>query len=306
MKEMENIKVAVIQASAYIFDKDKTMQKVIDLIEKASLNKPNLIVFPELFIPGYPYGMSFGFKVGCRENSARKDFKRYYDNSIMIPSAETDILCEMAKKSNSYISIGVSEKTEDSASLYNANLIFSPNGELVYRHRKLKPTGTERVLYADGDKYLLPVLDTKFGKIGSLICWESYMMLARFALLKKGISILIAPNTNDNKEWQDTIKHIALEGHVYYINCDMIINREDYPKDLNGIDEVNKLDNSICRGGSCIIDPYGHYVVEPVWDREEIIYATLDMNKVIESRMEFDECGHYNRDDVFSFSIKDI
>lgn len=306
MKKMKNPKVAIIQAEPILFDKEATLSKAISLIEKASKKQVDLIVFPELFIPGYPYGMNFGFKIGCRKNSARADFKRYYDNSISIPSKEIDILEEIAKKVGAYISIGISEKDENNASLYNTNLIFSPEGKLVYRHRKLKPTGSERLIYADANKDYLPILDTEYGKIGSLICWESYMLLARFALLKQGISILISPNTNDNQEWQDTIKHIAIEGHIYYINCNMLINKSNYPKNLDEYSEIEKLDENLCRGGSCIIDPYGHYLTEPVWDKEEIIYAELDMAKVIESRMEFDQCGHYNRPDIFDFSFKDI
>lgn len=303
MEEMKNPKVAIIQAEPILFNKEKTLEKIINLIEKASMKKPNLIVFPELFIPRYPYGMNFGFKIGCRKDSARADFKKYYDNSILVPGKETDILSNLAKKYNTYISIGVSEKTKNNASLYNTNLIFSPEGKLEYIHRKLKPTGSERLIYADADKNYLPTLDTNFGKLGSLICWESYMILARYALFKQGISILISPNTNDNKEWHDTIRHIAIEGHVYYINCNMIITKNSYPSNLDESNEINSLNENICRGGSCIIDPYGHYLTEPIWDKEDIIYATLDMSKIIESRMEFDQCGHYSRDDIFKFEF---
>lgn len=126
------------------------------------------------------------------------------------------------------------------------------------------------------------------------------MPLARVELYKKGVTVYIEPNTNDNPEWQDTIKHIALEGRCYFINADMIIHKEDYPKDLTEQDAIDKLPEKVCRGGSCIVDPYGHYVTEPVWDEETIIYADLDMQQVPASRMEFDPCGHYSRPDIFS------
>lgn len=131
------------------------------------------------------------------------------------------------------------------------------------------------------------------------------MPLARVALYQKGITIYISPNTNDNQEWQSTIRHIAIEGHCYFINCDMYFTRDMYPDNICCRDEIERLDDVVCQGGSCIVDPYGHYVTQPVWDREEIIYAELDMQKVPASRMEFDCCGHYSRNDVLALSIDD-
>lgn len=304
MKDMKNPKVALVQAAPYTFDKERTLEKVLRLIKETEGEKPDLIVFPELFIPGYPFKMTFGFSVGSRDDRARDDFKRYYDNSILVPGKETEILGKAAKEAGAYLSIGVSERTRENATLYNTNLIFDKNGKLVYIHRKLKPTGSERILFGDGNKYFAPVLDTEYGKMGSLICWESYMPLLRYALSKEGASIFIAPNTNDNPEWQDTVKHIAIESHVFYINCDMIIRKRDYPKDLNTYDEIENLDEILCRGGSTIVDPYGHNIAGPLWDEEGILYAELNMDDVIKSRMEFDLTGHYAREDVFDFDFK--
>lgn len=300
MKDLkENCRVAVVQAEPVLFDKKASVDKAVKFIEEAALKNPNLIVFPELFIPGYPIGMTFGFTIGKRDENGRTDWKRYYDNSILIPGPETKILGEAAKKAKAYLSIGVSERTLETATLYNTNIIFNPEGELVYIHRKIKPTGAERVLWGDADKHFFPTLDTEYGRMGSLICWESYMPLARVELYKQGMSIYISPNTNDNKEWFDTIKHIAIEGHNFFINCDMVVTKNSYPKDLKTYYEVEKLPENICRGGSCIVDPYGHYVTEPVFDKEVVIVADIDMNMVPMSRMEFDVCGHYDRPDLF-------
>ena len=139
--------------------------------------------------------------------------------------------------------------------------------------------------------------------MGNLICWESYMPLARVALYQKGITIYISPNTNDNPEWQDTIRHIAIEGHCYFINCDMVFTRDMYPKDLNAQDEIAKFPDIACRGGSNVIDPFGHPVTETLWDKEGVLYAVLDMQKVPASRMECDACGHYSRPDVLRLSV---
>ena len=129
------------------------------------------------------------------------------------------------------------------------------------------------------------------------------MPLARVALYKKGITIYISPNTNDNPEWQATIRHIAIEGKCYYINADMIIKKESYPKDLNTRADIEALPDIVCRGGSCIIDPFGHYVTDPVWDEETIIYAELDMDLPAACKMEHDAVGHYARPDVLQLVV---
>lgn len=305
MKEIEDkCKIAVVQTGPVQFDKNKTLKKIIKIIEKSS-KKADLIIFPELIIPGYPYGLTYGFKVGSRNEEGREDWKQYYDNSILAEGKEMKQIIETAEKHNVYISIGYSEKDQYNATLYNSNMLIAPDGEHK-NHRKLKPTGSERVVWADANKDYFPTLQTPWGPIGSMICWESYMPLARQALYQKGITIYIAPNTNDNPEWQNTIKHIAIEGHCYLVNCDMYLDKKEYPKTLNAQDEIEKLPDTVIRGGSSIIDPYGHEITKPVWDKEEIIYTTLDMQQVPASRMEFDATGHYSRQDVFNYQYKDI
>ena len=305
---MLNIKgqcrIAVIQAAPVMFDKQACTEKVLDYIRRTAAEKAELIVFPELFIPGYPYGMTFGFTVGSRTEDGRKDWKLYYDNSIIVPGEETRLIGRAAKEAGVFISIGVSERDAVTGTLYNSNLFFSPDGELTSVHRKLKPTGAERVVWGDADRDFFPVAQTPWGPMGSMICWESYMPLARAALYQKGITLYISPNTNDNPEWQNTIRHIALEGRCYFINCDMYFTKDMYPASvLHCPDELARLPKTVCRGGSCIIDPYGHEETVPVWDREAVIYADLDMRKVPMSRMEFDVCGHYARPDVLKLTV---
>lgn len=304
MKELKPVcRVAVVQAAPVMFDKAACLEKALALTAEAAQNGAELVVFPELFIPCYPYGMTFGFTVGHREEAGRRDWLLYYDNSLLVPGPETAQLAAAARESKVWLSIGVSERTLNTATLYNSNLIFSPEGELVSAHRKLKPTGAERVVWGDADQGYFPMADTPWGPMGSLICWESYMPLARVALYEKGVALYLSPNTNDNEEWQATIRHIAIEGHCYFINCDMFFTRDMYPAALQAQDEIARLPELTCRGGSCVVDPFGHYVTEPVWDREAIIYADLDMQKVPASRMEFDACGHYSRPDVLSLEI---
>ena len=305
MKDIKNIcKVALVQAEPVMFDKKASLEKALRYIDEAAQHDPDLIVFPELFIPGYPIGMTFGFSMGKRSESGREDWKRYYDASIVSGGEEFQALADAAKKAGAYISLGFSERDETIGTLYNSNVIFEPDGSYKV-HRKLKPTGTERVVWGDANKGYFPVTQTPWGPIGSLICWESYMPLARVALYQKGITVYISPNTNDNPEWQSTIQHIAIEGKCYFINADMIVRKSSYPDDLNEKDAIEKLPENVCRGGSCIIDPYGHYLTEPVWDKETVIYAELDMSLTASCKMEHDAVGHYARPDVLELIVNE-
>jgi len=297
-------KIALVQAEPVLFDKDASLVKALNLIEQAAEKDAELIVFPELFIPGYPIGMNFGFSMGKRTEAGRKDWMRYYNASLLAGGPEFEALAAAAVKAKAYISMGFSERDAVKGTLYNSNVIFEPDGSYKV-HRKLKPTGTERVVWGDADKDYFPITETPWGPVGSLICWESYMPLARVALYQKGVTIYISPNTNDNPEWQATIQHIAIEGKCYFINADMLVRKSSYPADLNEQDAVDRLPDMVCRGGSCIIDPYGHYLTEPVWDEETIIYAELDMTLPAACKMEHDAVGHYARPDVLKLIVEE-
>ena len=303
MKDLQSpCKVALVQAEPVLFDKQAGLEKTLKLIAEASAQKADLIVFPELFIPGYPIGMNFGFSMGKRTEAGRADWLLYHDASIVAGGSEFEALAQAAKNAGAYISLGFSERDAVIGTLYNSNVIFEPDGSWKI-HRKLKPTGTERVVWGDANRDYFPITEPPWGPIGSLICWESYMPLARVALYQKGITIYLSPNTNDNPEWQATIQHIAIEGKCYFINADMLVRRSSYPAVLNEQDAVARLPELVCRGGSCIIDPYGHYVTEPLWDEEGILFAELDMHLPAACRMEHDAVGHYARPDVLELIV---
>ena len=300
----DKCKVALVQAEPVMFDKAASLDKALEYINEAKAEKAELIVFPELFIPGYPIGMNFGFSMGKRSEPGREDWKRYYDESIVAGGPEFDTLAKAAKEAGAFISIGFSERDAVIGTLYNSNVIFEPDGSFKV-HRKLKPTGSERLVWGDANQDYFPVTETPWGPIGNLICWESYMPLARVALYQKGITIYISPNTNDNPEWQATIQHIAIEGKCYFINADMIVRKSSYPADLNEKSAVDQQPDMVCRGGSCIIDPFGHYVTEPIWDEETIIYANLDMTLPAACKMEHDAVGHYSRPDILELIVNE-
>ncbi len=301
------LRVAVVQAAPVIMDRDETIKKAIALIKQAGENQAELVVFPETFIPAYPRGLSFGFIVGSRTMEGRKDWQRYYENSIAVPSRETDLLGKAAQEAGVYLSMGITEReaSETNHTLYCSNVFWGPDGKVLGKHRKLKPTGSERLIWGEGDGSTLTVIDTPFGKMGSLICWENYMPLARTAMYGKGVTIYLAPTADSREEWQCTMRHIALEGRCFVIGCNQYVEKSMYPTDLNYYHELENQPEVMCRGGSCIVNPFGQYVAGPVFDREEIFYADLDLDQVVQSRLDFDPTGHYARPDVFTLKVEE-
>ena len=293
---------AVVQASPILFDKQKTIEKIGDLTRSAAQQKSNIILFPEVFIPGYPRGLSFGTVVGNRSAEGRELFLTYWENSIEVPSKETEQLGEFAKAAKSYLVVGVTEKDTISDTLFCSLLYFDPSGELLGKHRKLKPTAAERILWGEGDGRDLTVHQTPFGKMGGLICWENYMPLARMALYQQGIDIYLAPTADSRDSWQATLTHIACEARCYVLGCNQFVTKNNYPEFL--MDEVKNQPEVMCRGGSAIISPLGNILAGPLYDTEGILYAELDPREIIKAKMDFDVVGHYARPDVFDFKLK--
>ncbi len=291
---------SVVQASPAFFDKEKTLQKIGDLILQAAKENSRLILFPEVFIPGYPRGLIFGTSIGGRTPEGREMFLRYWENSIEVPGKETEQLALWAKEANAYVVIGVTEKDKISDTLYCSLLYFSPEGQLIHRHRKIKPTAAERIIWGEGDGSDLNVIDTSLGKIGGLICWENYMPLARMSLYQQGIEIYMAPTADCRDSWQATLNHIACEGRCFVLGCNQYLTKEHYPPDLQKFlrDEHPSLPST---GGSVIINPLGKIVAGPIFQKEGIIAAEIDHREIIKAKMDFDVIGHYARPDIFAF-----
>ncbi|MDX9916937.1 MAG: carbon-nitrogen hydrolase family protein [Gudongella sp.] len=302
----KTLKIAVVQAAPVIMDMWATVEKTKKLIAEATSNGAKMVVFPESFIPAYPRGLSFGFVVGSRTMEGREDWKRYYDNSVAVPGPVTEVLGEAAREAGIYLSIGVTEKEGDgrTATLYCTTLFFGPDGNFLGKHRKIKPTGSERLIWGEDDgSNTITVFDTPYGRVGSLTCWENYMPLARVAMYQKGVTIYIAPTADSREEWQSTMRHIALEGRCFVIGCNQYVEKSMNPTDLNYSHELENQPDIMCPGGSCIVNPYGKYLAGPVFNKEDILYAELDLDQVIASRLDFDPMGHYNRPDLFEFKF---
>jgi nitrilase len=296
---MKKSKVAVVQAQPYLFDTGRTIKKMWNLVGKIKAESPGLVLFPEAFLPGYPRGLSFGAVVGSRTEEGRKLFARYYEQSIAEHDDNFKELQEIAKSLKAYLAVGVVEKETISGTLFCTIFYFGPDGRLLGKHRKLKPTGSERLIWGEGDGSTMPVFDSGFGVFGGLICWENYMPLARMAMYQQGIQIYLAPTADCRDTWQNTLRHIAVEGRCYVLGCNQLITSDAYPEDLR----IQVSDTPMCTGGSVIIAPGGEIVAGPVFGKEEILYAETDLEEVAKGKYEMDAAGHYNRPDVFSFKV---
>jgi nitrilase len=307
VNQHHTVRVAVVQAASVIMDRAASTEKAISLTWQAAEKGANIVVFPEAFIPAYPRGLTFGTRIGSRSPEGRKDWLRYWENAVAMPSETTDMLGETARKAGVYLVIGVIERDNEysGGTLYCTVLFFGPDGSLLGKHRKLKPTASERLVWGEGDGSTLPVLDTRFGKMGALICWENYMPLARTAMYAKGIQIYIAPTADARDVWQSTIRHIAVEGRCFVLSCNQYVTKDMYPTDLACYDELESFPDEMCSGGSAIIGPLGEYVKEPVYGCEEILIADLDLRRLAYSRFDFDVVGHYSRPDIFQLFVNE-
>ena len=214
-------------------------------------------------------------------------------------------MCQAAEDFGVWLCVGVIERdsTYSTGTLFCTLLYFGPNGELLGKHRKLKPTAAERLIWGEGDGSTLTTVETDFGRVGGLICWENYMPLARMTMYGKGVKIYLAPTADSRDRWQSTLQHIALEGRCFVLGCNQYVTRDMYPKDLAIADELDVWPETLSAGGTAIYGPLGEVLGEPLWNQAGIVYADLDMSLIHRSRFDFDVTGHYARPDVFRLIV---
>ena len=307
MDDSAKVKVAVVQAAPVLFDREATLEKVRGLALEAAALGAELILFPEAMVPAYPRGLSFGAVVGSRSAQGRALYQRYWSQSVDVPGPATELLGQVAAQARAYLAIGVIERDQQGSrgTLYCTLLYFGPDGRLLAKHRKIKPTASERLIWGEGDASTLAMVETPFGRLSGLICWENYMPLARMAICSKGVDIYLAPTADSRDVWQASMVHIASEGRCFVLGCNQFVTKSMYPVDLEGREELDDLPEVMCRGGSVIVSPLGQVLAGPLFDREGILTAELDMGEVVRGRFDLDVTGHYNRPDLFHFEVKD-
>jgi nitrilase len=303
-KAAKTFKVAAVQATPIYLDLDATIEKTCNLIAELGQDGVDLAVFPETYISGYPLWVWF---IPPGKTQVFRDlYTELYNSAISIPGIETDRLCCAAKEAGVNLAIGVNERNNDgcSGTLYNTMLYISAEGTILGKHRKLVPTGGERLVWGQGDGSDLAVYDLGFTKLGGLICWENYMPLARYSMIAWGAQIYAAPTWDRGEPWLSTLKHIAKEGRMFVIGCCSPMHLDDLPERLSFMQEyLTGIDGWINPGDSVIVNPDGKVIAGPVHEKETILTADICREELIGPYCQLDIAGHYARPDIFELRI---
>jgi len=296
------VDVAVVQAASLPFDTDACIDKAVRLIGDAAAKGAKVIVFPEAFITGYPKGLSYGAVIGARDAAGREEFRLYIDAAIDVPGPHTARLGKAAAEHHAYVVIGAIER--ELGTCYCTVLFFGPDGSLLGKHRKLMPTAMERLIWGFGDGSTLTVVDSPYGRIGSVICWENYMPMLRMAMYSKNVALYCAPTADDRDTWLPSMQHIALEGRCFVLTACQFLRKQDLPSGVR-VSLGDSPESVLMRGGSAIISPLGKVLAGPNFDGETILTATLDLNEIERGKFDFDVAGHYSRPDVFQLIVNE-
>ncbi|ORY91494.1 Nitrilase/cyanide hydratase and apolipo protein N-acyltransferase [Leucosporidium creatinivorum] len=336
---MAPVKVASVQAASVAYDLHASVAKLLPLVKEAAQAGARLAVFPEAYLGAYPRHLDF--KIGARTDENREWFSRYVKAAVKIPDGaegvawlsanEEDIgedgdfwafqqLCKAARDNKINLSVGIIERSLVGATLWCSNVLISDGGVLLSKHRKLQPTAAERIVWSQGHVTNEPglpnsglahtdnlaVAPTSIGKIGGLICWENFMPLARYALYQKGVEIYTAPTADGRPTWTPLLQSIAQEGRCFVVSANQYHGTTDFPSDYPAnISRAGGAKEDVwCRGGSSIVDPLGNILAGPLWDKEGILYADIDIDTIIGAKLDFDPVGHYARSDILSLQIK--
>jgi len=290
--------VAALQIGSSPEGKAQTLENILAYENEIAASGASLVVMPEALLGGYPKGEMFGTRLGYRLPEGREAYARYYENAIDVPGPEMEALAGLSQRTGASLVVGVIER--GGSTLYCTALFFEPGTGLAAKHRKLMPTGTERLIWGQGDGSTLPVIDAAAGRIGGAICWENHMPLLRTAMYAKGVEIWCAPTVDERDIWQCSMRHIAHEGRCFVISaCQVQPSPAELGQDVPGWDAARPLIN----GGSVIVGPLGDVLAGPLRGKPGLLTARVDIGELVRARYDFDVVGHYSRPDVFSLTV---
>ncbi len=295
--------IAAVQAAPVFLNREATTAKACELIVTAGRAGARVIAFPEAFIPTYP---DWVWAVPAGEDGLFTDlYAELLAQAVSVPSPTTEALCHAAQQAGAYVVMGINERNVEGSggSLYNTLLYIGPDGRIVGKHRKLVPTGGERLVWAQGDGSTLEVYDTPFGRLGGLICWENYMPLARYTMYARGVQIYVAATWDRGEPWLSTLRHIAKEGRMFVLGCCMVLRKDHLPDSPLKERFYAGAGEWINTGDSAIVNPHGEIVAGPAREREEILYAEIDPRQLRGPKWMLDVAGHYARPDVFELVV---
>ena len=305
MHPTSSFRVAVIQHPSVLADRAATIERAVELAREAAAEGAQLVVFPEAFIPGYPTWI-WRLRPGSDMRLSSEAHARLVENSVDLSAGDLDPLRKVAAEHALVVVCGIDEidASHSRTTIFNTNVVIGSDGEIANVHRKLMPTNPERMVWGFGDGRGLKVVPTPVGRVGTLICWENFMPLARMSLYGQGVELYVANTWDSSDGWIGTMQHIAREGRCYVLNCCTSMTAADVPDDFPGRDQLfPDADEQINRGRSCVIEPGGNIIAGPVDSEARIIFAEVDLAKVHRARRSLDVAGHYNRPDIFDLSI---
>lgn len=308
----KTVKVALVQEPPVFLNLPKTLEKLEKLVKECAENGAKIVVFPETWASGYPIWLDDAPNAGLWDYPPAKRLYQYLtENSLEIPGVEFEQLQKSVRQNAVYLVTGVHERS--GGTLYNTTVYLAPNGDYKI-HRKLTPTYTERLVWGVGDGSTLNILDTPYGVLGGLICWEHWLPLARAAMHAKHEVIHTAQYPTVHERHQIASRQYAFEGQCFVLASGCVLSKKDTLEGFESLEtgdkEVFKLlesmrNDKLQRGGSAIISPDISYVVEPVFDNPETVYGKLDLDLVKQGRLLLDTDGHYSRPDVFELRVND-
>ncbi|GAB7528270.1 nitrilase [Pseudomonas sp. 3A(2025)] len=290
--------VAALQIGSLPSGKADTLALILSYEDAIVASGASLVVMPEAILGGYPKGEIFGTRLGYRLPEGREAYARYFDNAIDPDGNEVRALAGLSSRTGANLVVGVIERS--GSSLFCTALFFDPAEGLIGKHRKLMPTGTERLIWGQGDGSTLPVFDVPAGRIGAAICWENHMPLLRTAMYAKGVEIWCAPTVDERDVWQCSMRHIAHEGRCFVVSaCQVQPSPAELGTEVPGWDRERPLIN----GGSMIVGPLGDVLAGPLKGEAGLLTAEVDTDELIKARYDFDVVGHYSRPDVFELTV---
>jgi nitrilase len=298
-------RLAIIQRPPVLMDREKTVRAAVTMVDEAVAGGAEAVLFPEAFIPGYPawvWRLRPGLDMGLSEDL----HALLLDNAVDLGREQLAPLREAARRHRVTIVCGLTERDRElsRSTLYNTVVVIGPDGEFLNRHRKLMPTNPERMIWGFGDGTGLKVVEVPVGRIGTLMCWENYMPLARYALYAQGVEVYIAPTYDSGEGWIGTLQHIAREGCCWVIGCGTVLRAEDIPDTLPAKRKLYpQPDEWVNPGDSVVIAPGGSVVAGPMRQELGVLHADVDLTRVAASRRSLDVAGHYARPDIFTLHV---
>jgi nitrilase len=299
------MKIAVVQQPPIWMNLEASLAKSTEIIAEAARGGAKLVVFPEAWLPGYPTFV-WRMKPGADMGKTDDLFAALQANSVNMSKQGLGIVQDAAKEHGVVVVIGMNEVdgASSGSTLFNSVAIIDADGKLLNLHRKLMPTNPERMVWGFGDGSGLRVVDTAVGRIGALICWESYMPLARAALYAQQIEIYCAPTWDSGPTWLASMQHIAREGGCWVVSCATAVENSDLPDDLPHREVGFPTGEGWLNEGDAVVyKPFGGIAAGPMNKEKGLLWADIDPGEAPAARRKFDVAGHYARADVLSLSV---